>query len=54
MVKKGALHRQLKIPVKNKIPTKTLNKILNTKKYHGKKASKLMLERVQFAKNMRK
>lgn len=52
-IKKGALHRQLGINPKDDIPTELLNKILNQKKYKGKKATRLMLKRVQFAKNMR-
>jgi len=53
VIKKGALHKQLGISVKKDIPTGTLNKILSSHKYKGKKATKLMLKRVQFAKNMR-
>lgn len=52
-IKEGALHKQLGISVKKDIPSKTLNSILKNHKYKGKKATKLMLKRVQFAKNMR-
>ena len=52
-IKKGALHKQLNIPQEQKIRTTILKKILATKRYKGKKATPLMMKRVQFAYNVR-
>ncbi len=55
--KQGMLHRQLGVPVSEKIPKKTLRDIVATdvgKRSHGKKVTVLLKRRANFALNVRK
>jgi hypothetical protein len=55
-VKKGALHKQLGLPLHSPISTKTLKDILRMKeggKIKGRTVTKLMKKRANFALNFR-
>jgi hypothetical protein len=52
-IKKGALHKQLGIPLDQPIPTITLKKILNGGYINGKKITPLMRKRAYYAMSFR-